>query len=184
MPDLVPIRVKIKRGVVGGRIQHVYPNFNTLDPNVRGNMDWSLFFDMHGIGWHYDKCCGFGETDTYNTDPDMWYGGTCVPESFASAAIAAFPNEVEELSESDWTTYYDTRAHVHDQEEVYDLNTLQAIKAKKQLGRSTNKSDDDALDPDKPNSGIIKNHNKTWQLFKTKRNITVISSSSSTSSGP
>ena len=185
---LVPIRVKIRVGVVGGRKQHVYPPFNNIDAATRKNMDWSNYLDTHGIGWHYDKCCGFGESDSYNVDRDVWYGATCVPEDFADAAVA-LGTDVEIITEAQFRTYYDDRAHIHEPEEHYDLDTLQAIKVKQQLGKKVNKSDQDAMDPLKENSGIRRNDNKTWALYKTKKGIEIVdeyaesSESSESSSG-
>lgn len=31
MTDLVPLRVKIRYGLVNGKLQHIYPAFNSLD---------------------------------------------------------------------------------------------------------------------------------------------------------
>lgn len=182
MPELVALKVKIKLGLKNGKIQHIYPDFNALDPSVRDDMDWALFLDYKGTGWHYDKICGFGETDPYNPDPDVWLGAITVPQPFADAALFMFPNEVEELDESDLQTFYDDRAHVQEPEQNYDVNVLQAIKAKKQLKRTMTQSDADSLDPDKPNPGIVKNWRKKWTDFKAKKGIKIIRSSSSSSS--
>ena len=170
---LVPIRVKIRVGVVGGRKQHIYPSFNNISASIRKTMDWSNYLDTHGLGWHYDKCCGFGETDDYNTEQEVWYGATCVPEDFADAAVA-LGDDVEIITELQFREFYDDRAHSHEPEESYDLNTLQAIKVKQQLGRGVNNSDRDAMDPDKPAPGIRRNHNKTWSLFKVKKEIEIV----------
>jgi hypothetical protein len=173
LTNLVPIRVKIKKGVVNGKVAHIYPDFNTLSSANRGNLDWSLFIDTSGTGWHYDKVCGFGEADAYNGDVDVWYGCLCVPSAFATEAISLFPDDVEQLSEADFETFYNDRAHAHEPEEIYNTPALEGIKVKQQLNVKLSDSDKDALNPDKPNPGINKNHNKTWALYKAKKNITI-----------
>ena len=80
--QLTAIKVKILRKKEGNRMVNDYPSFNDLAANVRGDMDWSCYIDAFGIGWHYDKISGFGETDAENTDPASQYAITAVPDAF------------------------------------------------------------------------------------------------------
>jgi hypothetical protein len=181
MPDLVPIKILIKRKFDGRSLVNDYPNFNLLPPEVRGNMDWSHYLDQF-IGWHYDKVSGFGESDTFNPDPDTQLGCTCVPEAFALAAVTTFPDRVSIINESEFETFYDNRAHAHEPPEHIDKDHLAAINERKRsedLGllpanAAANAHRNKALDPDDPTPGIRRNHNKTWALFKKKRNVKIL----------
>ena len=187
-PDLVPIKVKILRGPDGA---HAYPPFNQLPAATRGHMDWSKFFDAHGLGWHYDGC-GFGELDQgddaahehANTDPDCWFGCTLVPEDFAAAAAARWPELVSELTEESWEAFHDDRAHATEEVEHLDTEALQGLLARIQLER-----DPDAptvepsaevlalraqmLDPEDQKRGIRKNRRRRWADVKADRGVTV-----------
>jgi len=173
MAELVPIRVKIRHGIVDGRLQHVYPRFNLLDPSVRGDMDWSYFIDQAGTGWHYDKLSGIGETDAENPDPDVWWGCIAVPKPFAVAAVARFPDDVETLTEAEFEAFYDQRAHAHESELQADSEALSALKAREDLGEDVSAEKAAALDPDDPTPGVRRNTSKTWAGYKAKRKIAI-----------
>jgi len=187
--ELVPIKVKIVRAPDGS---HGYPQFNRLPAEVRGHLDWSKFFDSHGIGWHYDKLSGFGEVDDgtvpaghrhRNDDPDCWYGATCVPEAFAVAAQAEFPSEVEILTEAEFESFYDDRAHVNEDDESLDTDVLQGILARVQLEEKGIAPAPSAeilakrarcLDPsDQGARGIRKNVGRKWADFKKRRGVKI-----------
>jgi hypothetical protein len=181
--QLVPIRIKITRGVKNGQLQNIYPAFNELDPSVRGNCDWAQFIDQYGIGHHYDHECGFGETDAYNDDPGVQYTATCVPAAFASAAVDTFPNLVEILSETDFEAFYNTRSHDKDDTEVLDTEVLMGIQARIALedaGAAPAPSTEirarrtECLDPTHKRRGIRKNLRKKWADFKTLKGIEIV----------
>lgn len=128
--ELVALRVKIGRAKdKQNRMMNSYPDFNKLPPEVRGGVDWCYYVDQY-TAWHYDKLSGFGEADDYNQDPDMQYGCFCVPKEFADAALAMFPNQVEQLEELDFEDFYDNRAHAHEVEMMYAPDVLNGLRAK------------------------------------------------------
>lgn len=170
---LVPIKIKITRGARSGQLVNIYPDFNKLRPEVRDNMDWSLFFDSKGIGWHYDKLSGFGESDEFNDDPGVQYGCTCVPLAFAEEAVTTFPDLVEIIDEEEFEAFYDDRSHVNEPEEIIDESILNALNVKLQMGMVQSFSDENALNPDHPSPGIRKNHRKRWADFKNKGKIKI-----------
>ncbi len=129
MSELVALRIKIKRKFSGGQMQNDYPNFNALPDNVRDDMDWCCFIDQF-TSWHYDKKSGFGESDSYNPDERTQYGIFCVPQSFADAALLMFSDAVEQVNESDFTWFYDDRAHAHESELRYDAEVLSGLRAR------------------------------------------------------
>ena len=171
--NLVPIRIKITRGMRNGRMQNIYPNFNKIASNIRQGLDWSNYFDQFGLSWHYDRKSGFGDTDTYNSDPNVQYGCTCVPQDFADKAVEQFPGSVEQIKEVDFEKFYNEQAHAHEPEENYSTEVLQALSAKKDLGLALSAHDNRCLDPDDPCPGIVKNKNKTWKLHKSRRKCTI-----------
>lgn len=192
LQNLVPIKVKIVRGPDG---KHQYPAFNALAPDLRAHMDWAEFLDAHGIGWHYDKCSGFGESDAVNPqvapddehrndDPSCWFGATCVPEPFAQAAAARFPALVTIISEESFERFYDGRAHLHEETEILDLQDLQKLQARLALEAMPNaptkspsetilKLREEMLDPDHPRRGIRKNPRRRWADWKATKRLTV-----------
>ncbi len=169
MNNLVPIKIRIKRGNRNGRVRNIYPDFNSIDSVIRKDMDWSYFVDANGIGLHYDKLDGFGE----GTNPQEQFCATCVPKNFADEAVALFPNDVEIITETAFEIFYNDRAHIQEPDEILDAEILQGIVAKRNLGLPAKPSEDDALDPDKPCLGIRKNHNKTWARKKLKQGIAI-----------
>lgn len=129
MELLVALRIKIGRKFEGRQMVNSYPAFNSLPANVRGDMDWSHYIDQFTC-WHYDKKSGFGEQDDYNPSTQIQYGVFCVPPPFAEAALAAFPDTVEQLSEEEFVEFYDSRAHEHESEVRYDEGALNGLRAR------------------------------------------------------
>lgn len=169
MPDLIPLKVTIRRAADG---KHKFPSFNDIPGSKRDNLDWSQYIDKFG-GWHYDKECGFGEADEENPDPDTWCGCFLVPEDFADAALDTFPEDVEEVDETEFERFYDNRAHAHEPELRYDTQVLQALAAKKTLGLELTDEDNAALDPDKPLPGIRRNKKRKWKDRKAKAKLKI-----------
>ncbi len=127
--ELVALKIKILRKVVGTSTVNDYPDFNSLPAALRDDMDWSNFIDQFA-GWQYDRESGFGESDAFNPDPKVQYGVLLVPQDFADAAMAAFPTRVVQLDEADLQSFYDQRAHVADPEIKYDEAVLGGLRAR------------------------------------------------------
>ena len=184
MTELVPIKVKICLGADG---HHKFPAFNNLPQGVRNGLDWSSYFDKHGIGWFYDSLSGFGETDSdgehSNNDPSCWFGATCVPSAFADAAASAFA-EVTIISEASFRTFYDDRASVFAETEILDVEVLQGLLLRIQLEADPNAPTvtpsaeilalrAQMLDPESPRRGIRKNPKRKWADFKALAGVTI-----------
>lgn len=168
--ELVPLKVKIGLRANG---THAFPAFNEIDAVYRDNMDWSHFVDKFG-GWHYDQVSGHDKDDLANDSPrGMWLGLLLVPVDFAQAAITQFPTQCSISTEAEAEDFYENRGHIRDAAIREDTATLQAIKAKRDLGIVEDQSDLDALNPDHPAVGRRTNKCKTWSGFKTERGISV-----------
>jgi len=166
------VAIKVRIGLEANG-HAAYPDFNRLDAVVRDSMDWSIFVDKHG-GWHYDQVAGHADDDPAESSPiGTQWGMLVVPEVFADAAVALFPNNVTILNDVDAGTFYDTRGHVRDSAIRENLEILQGIKVKRDLGIAEDPQDRDALDPNHPAAGRRRNKLKTWADFKTNRGITM-----------
>lgn len=128
--ELVPLRIKIGRKQSSKGMRNDYPDFNAIDSVIRHGLDWSNYVDTYGTRWHYDKLSGFKESDAYNPDPMIQYGMFAVPEDFANAALTLFPTKVEQLTEAEFETFYNDRAHSHESEEDCNSGVLNVIRAK------------------------------------------------------
>ncbi len=166
---LVPIKVKIGLKKNG---QAKYPDFNSLGVVKDSEMDWSHYIDVHGIGWHYDKCCGH-EVDVPDSPSGIQYGLLCLPASFVDQALLAFPDDIQELTEAECEDFYDNHAHAHQSDELIDLESLQAIKTKEDLGIDVTEEKAKALDLNDPYPGIKVNHKKTWVQYKSLAGVTL-----------
>ena len=165
--ELVPLLVIITRGLVGSKMQNVYPDFNRISMTVRKEMDWSYYIDGFGVGVHYDKVEGFGE----GADPTVQLCMLCVPADFAAEALTLFPKLVKKMTPVECEKFYDEKAHAHEAEFQNDSAELTALAAKKALGIELTPDDKCALDPDHPRVGIRRNKNKTWAQFCRKRQV-------------
>lgn len=165
---LVPLKVKIKLGSEGAK----YPDFNQIAPAIRENMDWSHFIDNHGVGWHYDQTSGLGEDSVDSPFGEQW-GMMIVPSAFATEAVSKFPNEVEVLTENLAEMFYDEKAHVKDEAEIVNVEALQAIKVREDLGEDMTAKKAKALNPNELEAGVRKNKSKTWSDFKALKNIII-----------
>lgn len=158
MRTLVPVKIRINRKLgKGGNQINDYPDLNQIDVTIRRNLDWSVYLDSKGVGMHYSRN-GFGEGD----DPNTQWAGTCVPEDFAAAAIALFPNRVMAMSEAEWLEFYENDCCADVPAEEVDVELLQALAAKKALGIPFSTEDNEAIDPAHPRRGIRKNWRKKW----------------------
>lgn len=171
--ELVPLKVKIGLKSEGGKKLHAFPDFNQIDSVLRDNMDWSYFVDKFG-GWHYDQVSGHADDNPADGTPQgNWDGMLCVPNDFAQAAVALFPTQCSTLNETEAEIFYDTRCHIRDAAIKEDVNVLQAIKAKRDLGIVEDQADLDALNPDHPASGRRRNKRKDWVGFKAVEGVTI-----------
>lgn len=166
MADLVPIKVTIRKGSNNGQRKLIYPNFNIIDESIRNGLKWSYYIDAYGTGWSYDKVENIGKGNETGACV------TCVPKDFADAAISLFPLDVQILSESEMADFWDNRSHVYEPDEHVDIDALQAIKLKEDLGVATPEKAN-AINPLNETKGIRKNKNKKWVDFKADKKITL-----------
>lgn len=168
--ELVAIKVKIGLKPNG----HAdYPNFNILQSVIDSGMDWSKYIDVFGTGWHYDTKFGHVDDDVSSPIGFQW-GVLLVPKIFAQQALAAFPTVITELSESQLETFYDNNIAYRLPSEQFDNDILAGIKIKQDMGIALTQDQTDALDPTKPNPGIVTNPDKTWATFKAKKALTIL----------
>ena len=168
--QLVPLKVKIGLGNDGAA---KYPEFNTLSAVKNAGMDWSKYIDTHGLSWHYDNTSGHAETTADSPRGQQW-GMLIIPKVFADEAIAAFPDECSKMTEAECQDFYDTKAHAHEPDELFDQQVLDGIKSKKDLGLALTPMQIKAADPNDSTPGIRKNENKFWADFKAKHSITIV----------
>ena len=169
---LVPLKVKIGLRVEKGGRRHDYPRFNDLAEDVRGGMDWSIFVDNFGGGWKYDAVSGH-DTEDAESPRGFQFGMLLVPETFAVAAVEAFPDQCAVLDETEAKTFYEDRHTVNQPEVNEDTRVLQAIAAKRAAGIPEDEDDRNAMDPDKPTRGRTRNKTKSWDGYKQHRGIVI-----------
>ncbi len=169
MTALVPLRVSIGLKAGGG---HAFPDFNTLAVVVASSMDWSVYVDKEGLGWHYDQCCGH-VVDTVDSPMGTWLGLLLVPRAFADEAIAAFPAECSELTDATARTFWEGHATSQDSDEDIDLEVLQGIEQKQRLALTLTAEQLRAIDPADDTPGIRPNKRKLWDDYKTMVGMTI-----------
>lgn len=168
--ELVAIKVRIG---LDHKNHHRYPAFNALPSGVREGLDWSRFVDKYG-GWLYDKKAGHRETDD-ESPAGYWFGVVIVPELFAVEAADLFSKDIEVLNENDLRRFYEERV-THNQPEILDdLEILQALAAKKQLGIALSDDDQMALDPDSEHRGRRRNKEKQLSDMMANRGVSISS---------
>ena len=179
MTDLVPLQVRIG---LKKNSQHAFPPFNDLSLSLRQDMDWAYFVDLFG-GCHYDQVAGHADEDAANGSPSgLWLGMILVPFEFATEAVSHWPDTCKILSEAATKKFYDERCHVRDPEIRDDLDTINAIAARRRLQGKPDRipeanldaddvSDRNALDPDHPQAGRRRNKRKTWVGYKAANGI-------------
>ncbi len=141
-----------------------YPDFNQVSLANRNGMDWCKFIDSIGVGMQADKTSGHKELSIESPLGEQ----TCViavPQAFATEALALFPEVVSQLTPVDFETFYNDKAHKHEPEEKLDMNVLNAIKAKEDLGLAVPEKAA-AIDPKNDAPGIVENKSKTWARNK------------------
>ena len=172
MRELAAIKVRIGLKTSGAKAgHHQFPDFGQLPVVIAAGMDWSRYVDVMGTGWLYDKVSGHADDDA-DSPFGTWYGMLLVPVEFAAQAVAKFPDTVTRLTEAECKSFYETRVTAHMPALDENLQKLQTIAAKRQIGIAETQEDIDALDPDHPSPGITRNPRKTWADFKKKCGLT------------
>lgn len=185
--DIVPLKVTMTKGASG--IQ--YPPFNEISREIRRSLDWTQYVDLLG-GWHYDRVSGFGESDAAdapgggNPDPFTWCGVMLVEPAFAAEAVQKWPDKCSVLTEAAFEAFYDHRAHAHESPETVNTERINELRAKYgimgrislvELAKLPKKDLDDddleALNPEHPAPGIVRNKAKKWAWFKAARNLKI-----------
>ncbi len=137
------------------------------NPAAFANMRPHDYISKAGVGFQYDKVNNLGKGD------DTGAAVCLVPAAAADAILALGHPDISQITEAELEIFWDEKSHVYDQDESEDVEVLRAIKAKRDLGMRRTAQDIAALDPDDETPGIRKNTYKTWQRFKSKRNIII-----------
>jgi len=175
MKNLVPLRVKIGLTPEG---RAAYPEFNTLPIIQTSQVDWSVWVDTYGVGWHYDKKYGHREEGPDSPAGQQW-GVLLVPEAFATEAVATFPAVCDVLDESSFETFYEERVTAHLPEVIVDEKAIAAFEVKERLGVPLTPAEvlqrNKALDPDDDTTpGVKRNRLKHWPDFKAVAGIAIV----------
>lgn len=176
MADLAAIKVKIgvrKDGTAK------YPAFNALPVVQAYGADWSVYIDREGMGWMYDYI-GHDDEDPASPRGQQW-GLLLIPEQFAIEAVAQFPGDCTRMTEAECESFYDNQSAVTQPDEIVDVSALEGLERKLRLANEINAPPPtinaikaeitDALDPDKPNRGVKKNHNSKYAWLKANKGI-------------
>jgi hypothetical protein len=167
--ELTPLKVKIGLKTNGHAL---YPSFNDLPVVQASGMDWALYIESDGAGWHYDRISGHKD-DTLDSPIGQQWGMLLVPKDFADEAIAIFPDECSIMTALECQDFYDNKAHIKEPDEYFDNEILSGIKMKQDLALELTAEQVKALDPDDDTPGIRKNKGKTWALYSVTNNITL-----------
>ncbi|MEM7122054.1 MAG: hypothetical protein AAF563_12295 [Pseudomonadota bacterium] len=167
---MTALKVKIGRSA---KRQADYPDFNRLDTVTASGQDWSHYVDSVGGGWHYDKVCGHDMDEPDSPRGTQW-GCLLVDDDFATQAVAAFPGVCSIISEAEFETFHDERAHAHEPEVKEDFNAIQNLAHRRSLGETVPQLEiDKALDPDDPTPGRRKNVGRKWKDRKASMGVTI-----------
>lgn len=156
--NLIPIKVKLIMKATGEGID--WPDLNQISEEIREGLAWSRYIDIRGIGWHYNKVSNLGKGGDYGE------AATCVPETFANAAVALFPDKISILTELEFEDFYDNYSHIEEPDEEIDFEIIQGIQAKQALGLTLTSQQLSAIDPNTDTRGIRKNKNRFWVDYK------------------
>jgi len=169
MADTAVLKVKILKNTQG---YAAYPNFNTLASVIASGMDWSKYIDTFGSGWLYDKT-GHDE-DTDDSPRGQQWGMVMAPETFVDEAVTAFPAVCSRLTEVQAEEFYRRHHAVDVEDEEIDVEVLDAIKRKKDLGIPLTPHQLRAIDPRDKTRGVRENRRKKFVNFKKDRGFNVI----------
>lgn len=166
---LVPLKVII--GLKDNK-HAKYPEFGNVLSELGISADWCYYVDRFG-GWHYDHCGHDDHDPEYGSPVGVQIGMLLVPSEFAEKAVAMFPDQCSIMDESEAESFYNTRAHAHEDEVFDNVEAMNALVARKSLGEDVSKEIANALDPDHPASGRRRNKTKTWQGYKRQRGVEI-----------
>ncbi len=173
----VPLRVEMPKGANG----IMYPDFDQIASGLRKGLTWTEYFEVCG-GWFYDKLSGHDQTDTYNPNPETWMGAVLVDAAFADEAMRLFPARCKVLTEVEFLEFHDDRCTIQQPLEHINADRLLQIRAKygilegilsKDDARITALEDKQALDPEHPAPGIVRNRRKKLADVKIQRNLEI-----------
>jgi hypothetical protein len=164
---LVCLKQKFYRGDKGAK----YPDLKAVDPKLRDNMKPDVFVQQWS-DWKYNKVANLG------TGEDHGERVVVVPEDFANAVVALYPDDHEIINEATLTTFWDTKYAAYQDATITDSKQLVDLKTQRDLLVDLKQSTTDidakilnALDPENPEPGIKDNIEKTWAKFKEARHI-------------
>lgn len=169
--ELTPIKVTILLKPRDKKGRFLYPNFDAIPADVREGLRWQDFIDKYG-GWLYDRK-GNHSTDEPESPLGHWHGVILVPDPFADAAAAMFPETVKQLTEAELETFYNERVAATEPRYQVHEPTLNAIRAMQAAGIPLTQEDRDALDPSKDVEGVRHNPRRNWAAMKAHRGIKV-----------
>lgn len=168
---LAAIRVIIEDGST-----FKYPDFNQLavvKTFIAANpgKDWSNYVDLEGTGFKYDNAGG-ADRDDGETPVGQWCAHLLIPVEFARQAVLAFPR-VSRVTEAELQVFYDTRHAAEFPDEDIDLEILQKIKLKQDLGLPLTNEQAKAIDPLDDTRGIRKSKRKSWVDHKQEQGLVI-----------
>lgn len=174
MPDLVPLKVKMRVQFTANGRRNKFPDFNSIAEATRENLDWSVLVDKYN-GQQSDQLSDVDDDDSANDSPlGVKLILITVPKAFADAAVLAFPSDITKLTDGEAQTFYETRAHVLDPSVHKDQGILDTIQLKNALSIALDADDTAALDPTSRTGGLTNNLEKRWAQFKSRRSITTV----------
>ena len=173
--ELVALKIKIGLKKEGAK----YPNFNSLRIIEEAGIDWCYYVDRVGPGWMYDKKYGHKE-EGVDSPKGMQWGVLLVPDEFAQQAIAAFPDDVSIIDETELESFHDSRVTEHLPDTETDDSILNTLKLELEYNKAADIDTTEirnkiakALDPDDAEPGVTRNKKKKWIDRKTEENIVI-----------
>jgi hypothetical protein len=167
--EVAVLKIKILKNNQGFA---AYPNFNTLASVISSGMDWSKYVDTFGSGWLYDVV-GHDE-ETADSPRGQQWGMIMCPVEFVDEAVTAFPGLCTRMTEVQAEEFY-RKQHARDvEDEEVDVEILDAIKRKKDLGIPLTPGQLRAIDPRDKTRGVRENRRKKFTNFKADRGFDVI----------
>uniref|UniRef100_A0A6M3L992 Uncharacterized protein n=1 Tax=viral metagenome TaxID=1070528 RepID=A0A6M3L992_9ZZZZ len=169
MVNLCVLKVKIG---INNNGSADYPDFNQLAVVQNSGMDWSKYVDRYGSGWLYDFI-GHKEEDAESPFGQQW-AILLVPKDFVDQAVVRFSNVCTKLNPAEADDFYNNR-HAKDMEdEDINLDVLQKIKMKQDLGLPLTAKQQRAIDPEDDTPGIRKNKRKLFTDYKKERGYNIV----------
>lgn len=192
MAILCGLRVKIGLRQ-NGEADH--PDFSVLACVKASGLNWSKYIDNplygDGVGWHYDKSSGHKDNSVDSPAGQQW-GMLVINEEFCQQACATFPAICSAMTEAECKTFLEDKATAHLPYAKRDTEILSGLLAEiallEKLIAIEKKPEDkaiyearlrtclteakSALDPDSKMPGVRKTDGKTWDDYKSSKQIT------------